>query len=90
MSGYQHARTGDSFDFLDSAVLNSKSRYYNALKEAWSIEYEDNVWIEDAIFLERNSRDFYSRVSRINKNAELICKSLTTHPSGKYDCFKSI
>lgn len=72
----------DNFDFLNSAVLNSNSRCYSALKEAWLTEYEDNVWVEDAIFLERNSRDFCSRVSRINKNAELICKSLMSHPSG--------
>lgn len=85
----------DDFDLLNSAVINSNSRYYSALKEAWSNEYEDNVWVEDAIFLERNSRDFYSRVSRINKNAELICKSLMSHPSGMCNylhdiCFKLI
>lgn len=46
-------------------------------------EYEDNVWAEDAVFLERNSRDFVSRIERINLNAEAICLTLRASPAGK-------
>ena len=51
------------------------------------MDYEDNVWAEDAIFLERNSRDFASRVSRINRNAELIYETLITDPLGQHNIF---
>lgn len=45
-------------------------------------DYEDNYWPEDAIYMERNSRDFVSRVDRINTNAEAICKKLKAAPIG--------
>ena len=45
-------------------------------------DYEDNYWPEDAIFMERNSRDFVSRIDRINKNAEAICEALRVSPIG--------
>ena len=47
------------------------------------MEYEDDIWPEDAIFLERNSRDFESRVRRINYSAELICNFLVNNSLGK-------
>lgn len=65
-----------------SAILNPKGRYYELLKKTWAAEYEDNFWPEDAIFLERNSRDFVSRIERINVNAEAICEVLMKHPKG--------
>ena len=46
-------------------------------------DYEDNYWPEDAIFMERNSRDFVSRIDRINKTAEAICETLRVSPTGK-------
>lgn len=46
-------------------------------------EYEDNLWAEDGIFLERNSRDFVSRIERINLNAEAICLTLRESSAGK-------
>ena len=46
-------------------------------------DYEDNYWPEDAIFMERNSRDFISRVDRINTNAEAICETLKASPIGE-------
>ena len=65
-----------------SAILNPHGRYYTVLKSAWEDGYEDNYWAEDAIFMERNSRDFYSRVDRINRNAEAICDLLQSNPRG--------
>lgn len=46
-------------------------------------EYEDNYWAEDALFMERNSRDFVTRIARINKNAEAICDCLQASGSGE-------
>jgi cystathionine gamma-synthase len=56
---------------------------YSTLKAIWDSDYEDNLWPEDAIYLERNSRDFISRIDRINANAEAICEVLRAHPRGK-------
>jgi cystathionine gamma-synthase len=52
------------------------------LKKAWATEYEENYWAEDAVFMERNSRDFALRAERINVNAEAICQVLQAHPKG--------
>lgn len=46
-------------------------------------DYEDNYWLEDAIFMERNSRDYVMRIERINENAEVICDVLKASPLGK-------
>ena len=46
-------------------------------------EYEDNYWAEDALFMERNSRDFVSRIARINTNAEAICNVLKASDLGQ-------
>jgi cystathionine gamma-synthase len=45
-----------------------------------STEYEDFLWCEDAIFLERNSRTFRERCQKINVNAETLCDFLKEHP----------
>lgn len=75
--------SGDCNVMGGSAILNPRSRYYKLLKETWASEYEDNYWVEDAMFLERNSRDYMSRIERINTNAEAICDVLLGHPRGK-------
>lgn len=63
-------------------MLNPQSRYYDQIKKFMEIDYEDNYWSEDALFMERNSRDFVSRIDRINKNAEAICDALKASPIG--------
>jgi len=63
-------------------VLNPKAKNYALLKRTFEQDYEDNHWAEDSIFLERNSRDFVSRIDRINTNAEAICDVLSSHPRG--------
>lgn len=75
--------SGDSNVMGGSLVLNPKSKNYKVLKRAWDETYEDNHWAEDSIFLERNSRDFVSRIERINANAEAICEVLLAHPRVK-------
>ncbi|KAL2862911.1 cystathionine gamma-synthase [Aspergillus lucknowensis] len=72
--------SGDSNVMGGSAVLNPHGRYYQLLKETFSREYEDNLWAEDAIFLERNSRDFVSRIEKINRTAENITAMLKESP----------
>lgn len=61
-----------------SAIFNPISKYYQQLKDA--VPYDDCYWPEDAIVMERNSRDFVSRIDRINTNAETICDILASHP----------
>ena len=75
--------SGDSNVMGGSAILNPDSRYYQLLKKTWQREFEDRVWPEDAIFLERNSRDYVGRIERINRNAEALCERLQAHPRSK-------
>jgi cystathionine gamma-synthase len=72
--------SGDSNVMGGSAILNPAGRYYDTLKKFMAQDYEDNFFEEDAMFLERNSRDFVSRIARINTNAEAICEVLLQHP----------
>ena len=62
-----------------SAIFNPRGHYYDLLKKVTDVDYEDNYWAEDAIFMERNSRHFVSRIERINENAEVICGVLRSH-----------
>ncbi|KUI62248.1 Cystathionine gamma-synthase [Cytospora mali] len=72
--------SGDCNVMGGSAVLNPSSRYYAELKATAQREYEDTYWPEDAIFLERNSRDFSTRIDRVNANAEAIFEVLLSNP----------
>ncbi|KAF8428740.1 pyridoxal phosphate-dependent transferase [Tirmania nivea] len=60
-------------------ILNTQSRYYGQLKDFMAEDFEDNHWAEDSIFLERNSRDFVSRIEKMNVNAEAVCNLLQSH-----------
>ncbi|KAG0183992.1 hypothetical protein DFQ28_000319 [Apophysomyces sp. BC1034] len=75
--------SGDSNVMGGSLVLNPRSQYHDALQQRLDVEYEDLVWGEDAIFLERNSRTFKARSQTINENAEALCDYLVTHPKVK-------
>ncbi len=72
--------SGDSNVMGGAFILNPNGQYYAKFKEAMKTEYEDTFWPEDAITLERNSRDFVKRIQRINVNAEIICGVLKHHP----------
>ena len=72
--------SGDCNVMGGSAILNPEGRYYQQLKSAFEADYEDNYWAEDIMFMERNSRDFVTRIERINHNAEAICNILQAHP----------
>ncbi|KAG8958331.1 hypothetical protein FRC03_009225 [Tulasnella sp. 419] len=55
-----------------SLVLNPNGRYYIPLKNMQQLTYEDTYFGEDAIYMERNSRDFKRRVDLINRNTALV------------------
>ncbi|CAE6423625.1 unnamed protein product [Rhizoctonia solani] len=59
-----------------SLVLNPKGNHYQALRSQLQRMYEDTYWGEDALFMERNSRDFIPRVYTINQNADALCELL--------------
>ena len=77
--------SGDSNVMGGSAVLNPHAPYYKLLKDTLKSEYEDLCWAEDAVFLERNSRDFISRIDKINATSEAITDMLKASPLGKLD-----
>lgn len=64
-----------------SLVLNRHRPGFNAIRQALLVEYEDLFWPEDAVVLERNSRDFVTRVQRINRTTEQLCDWLRQHPA---------
>jgi cystathionine gamma-synthase len=72
--------SGDSNVMGGSAVYNPHRRLYQSLKRTLKVEYEDNYWAEDAVFMERNSRDFVSRIERVNTNTEAIADVLHSSP----------
>jgi len=59
-----------------SLILNPKGRHYSSLKKHLNDNFEDVYFNEDAIFMERNSRDFKRRVRVIDTNAEAVCDFL--------------
>jgi cystathionine gamma-synthase len=65
-----------TLDDRRSLVLNPKAPHYAALKAAQEATYEDAYFDEDAIYMERNSRDFQARVAQENSNAEMLCDFL--------------
>lgn len=74
--------SGDSNVMGGSLVLNPHRKYYGKLKETMQGLYEDVFWPQDAVFLERNSRDFIARIHRVNVNAEAVCQVLQSSPYG--------
>ncbi|TFY64548.1 hypothetical protein EVG20_g5903 [Dentipellis fragilis] len=68
--------SGDSNVMGGSLVLNPARKHYATLKAHLTKTYEDTYFDEDAIFMERNSRDFIRRVAVIDANAEAVCDLL--------------
>ncbi|KAH0425196.1 cystathionine gamma-synthase [Colletotrichum camelliae] len=63
-----------------SAVFNPAGRYYSNLKAIAEREYKDTYWPEDIILMERNCRDFTTRIRQMNINAEAVSKLLLANP----------
>jgi cystathionine gamma-synthase len=57
-------------------VLNPARKHYAALKERIEAMYENALFDNDAIFMERNSRDFQRRIREIDTNTEAVCDML--------------
>lgn len=55
-----------------SLVLNSTSPLFSELKSKIDNNFEDLLFGEDAIVLEKNSRDFETRITQVNENAEKL------------------
>ncbi|KAJ5930744.1 hypothetical protein N7466_006237 [Penicillium verhagenii] len=72
--------SGDSNVMGGSAILNPHGQYYQKLKDTYAQDYEDIYWAEDALFLERNSRDFVSRIDKINSTSEEVTAMLKASP----------
>ncbi|KAK4703756.1 hypothetical protein P7C70_g2461, partial [Phenoliferia sp. Uapishka_3] len=68
--------SGDSNVMGGSLVINPKSPHYAALRATQDADYEDAYFDEDAIYMERNSRNFQQRVAYENANASMICEYL--------------
>ncbi|KAF8637899.1 hypothetical protein AX17_002522 [Amanita inopinata Kibby_2008] len=68
--------SGDANVMGGSLVLNPHGKYYPLLKRQLDATFEDVYFGEDAIYLERNSRDFKRRVACINANTEMACDFL--------------
>jgi cystathionine gamma-synthase len=68
--------SGDCNVMGGAAIFNPNGHYYSSLCAAASAVFENNYWPEDVIFMERNSRDYESRIVRINHNSEAICQAL--------------
>ncbi|EMD00334.1 hypothetical protein BAUCODRAFT_21946 [Baudoinia panamericana UAMH 10762] len=75
--------SGDSNVMAGSTILNPQSRYYAQLKHIFNAEYDDTQFQGDSVCLERNSRDFITRIQRVNCNAEIIAETLRSHPAIK-------
>lgn len=65
-----------TFGDICSLVLNPQGRYYDVLKAQLSSTYEDAYYGEDALYMERNSRDFVRRIKAIDQNTEAVCDLL--------------
>lgn len=72
--------SGDSNVMAGSLILNPESKMYHTLKKYFDDEYEDLFWAEDALYLERNSRDFAERSAKINETALATVDLLQQNP----------
>lgn len=72
--------SGDSNVMGGSLILNSSLPLYERLKAYFTSDYEDNYWAEDALYLERNSRDFESRSMKVNETSLAVVDLFKTSP----------
>ncbi|KAH3900046.1 related to Cystathionine gamma-synthase [Saccharomycodes ludwigii] len=81
--------SGDSNVLAGSLILNPKSRLYDFAINSFfsnadgSSSYEDLLWCEDAICLERNSRDFIERALKVNVTTEWLITEVLLPYKGK-------
>ncbi len=61
-------------------TLNRRSRHYAAFAAFMRAESDHELWWEDAVALERNSRDFVGRVKRMSETAQELVTWLRGQP----------
>ncbi|KAI9593117.1 pyridoxal phosphate-dependent transferase [Syncephalis fuscata] len=79
-------------DLLAGSLIVNTTRPHGArLQHALNVDdgtgrpgYEDTMWWQDVLVLERNSRTFMERDARINHTAEIVCDYLYNHPKVYY------
>lgn len=71
--------SGDCNVMAGNLVLNPLGPFFKKLKCTLESQFGDGFWAEDAIYLERNSRDFFDRSHRINANAEAVVELLVKY-----------
>lgn len=59
-----------------SLILNPNGPHYDSLKAVLAEDYEDVYYPEDAVYMERNSRDYRNRIRKVNDNAYDVCEYL--------------
>lgn len=72
--------SGDSDVMGGSLVLNSAAPKYHTLKKYFNEQFEDTFWVQDALVMERNSRDFIERSTKVNETSVAIVDFLTSCP----------
>ncbi|TKY89704.1 hypothetical protein EX895_001489 [Sporisorium graminicola] len=68
--------SGDANVMGGSLVLNPHGPHYRTLRETLQAHYEDTYFDEDAVYMERNSRDFIRRIVRIDSNTRAVTQML--------------
>ncbi|ORY27448.1 pyridoxal phosphate-dependent transferase [Naematelia encephala] len=68
--------SGDANVMGGSLIVNPNSAHYDALYSVLKDDYEDIYYPEDAVYMERNSRDYRNRIGRVNDNAYDLCEYL--------------
>ncbi|MFT5468712.1 MAG: cystathionine gamma-synthase [Verrucomicrobiales bacterium] len=64
-----------------SLILNRESPLYDRMAVILREIYVDDFWADDALVLERNSRDFAERIPKINSTTEAVFDFLADHPA---------
>lgn len=72
--------SGDSNVMGGSLILNPHAPKYNTLKDYFNKNFEDTFWAQDALVMERNSRDYVTRAAKVNENSLAIVKFLQECP----------
>jgi len=71
--------SGSSDVMAGSLVLNRRSPYYGRFSSYLKLHFDDCFWFEDAVVLEKNSRDYEKRVRRINDSGRCLAEYLFRH-----------
>jgi cystathionine gamma-synthase len=72
--------SGDSDVMGGSLVLNDKGPMYSTLKAYFDKSYENTFWVQDALVMERNSRDYATRAAKVNRTTLAMVKFLVDCP----------